>query len=418
MVTWGQNTTHVFGGAAAPNPAPAFGTPAPAPSSGGLFGSTPAPASGSLFGAPSPAPGGSLFGSSPSPGGSLFGSNTPAPAPSLFGTPAPAPGGSLFGAPAASGGLFGAPAPALGGSSLFGAPAPSAYGSNPPQPQIPAQAALQAHMDASARQEADRVRSKLGTLHMAYTGATSTVPSRESNQFVTIVYNDLTPEQRQMQWVQGMGSGGNGMILAPPRPPQVSEAEWNKAVVNNPDPQNYMPVALVGGVALQARVSWQQDKAKELANNAITLRKSHETIHERASNAKQEINQKLTNHKQLQKKLLQVMKRVELARCMNQPLQPDEFQAVQRLQNLLKQMEIQKQTLISLQDTARTQTANARLIQGAGSSSMPTSEKEIVPVLKVQRQKLETLTKMAMKDTNDLELIGRRVCATVPSIGY
>jgi hypothetical protein len=151
-------------------------TPAPAPTGGGLFGSsTPAPApstSGFSFGGsttPAPAPaGGGLFGSStpapapstgafsfggsatpaPAPaGGGLFGSSTPAPAPSTSGfsfggsaTPAPAPAGAgLFGssapAPSTSGFSFGgsstpAPAPASGG--LFGsstpAPAPSSTG--------------------------------------------------------------------------------------------------------------------------------------------------------------------------------------------------------------------------------------------------------------------------------------------------
>jgi nuclear pore complex protein Nup98-Nup96 len=109
--------------------APAFGTQAPAPSTG------------SLFGSPSPAPGG-LFGSAPAPSGGLFG----APAPTtggLFGAPAPSTGG-LFGAPAPStGGLFGnaAPAPAFGapssGGGLFGAPAPASgglFGSTAPVP--------------------------------------------------------------------------------------------------------------------------------------------------------------------------------------------------------------------------------------------------------------------------------------------
>ena len=41
-------------------------TPAPAPPSGGLFGSNPAPASGGLFGTPAAAPStGGLFGSTP-----------------------------------------------------------------------------------------------------------------------------------------------------------------------------------------------------------------------------------------------------------------------------------------------------------------------------------------------------------------
>ena len=127
-----------------------FGTPAPAP--GGLFGSSPAPASGGLFGSsPAPAPGGfgaapapggfGGFGAAPAP---AFGA--PAPAPGMFGAPAPATGGLFgsspapapggFGAAPAPGGFggfgaapapaFGAPAPATGG--LFGAPAPAPGG--------------------------------------------------------------------------------------------------------------------------------------------------------------------------------------------------------------------------------------------------------------------------------------------------
>jgi Nucleoporin autopeptidase/Nuclear protein 96/Nucleoporin FG repeat region len=126
-----------FGGFGAPAPAPSmFGAPAPsgfgAPSAFGA----PAP---SAFGAPA---GGGLFGSSaPAPstgfGGGLFGQ---APAPSTFGAPSSGFGSTTFGAPAPSGGgLFGAPAPAFGAPTpafgspapAFGAPAPSAFGTAP-----------------------------------------------------------------------------------------------------------------------------------------------------------------------------------------------------------------------------------------------------------------------------------------------
>jgi len=153
-----------FGGfGAAPQPAPAFGQPAPAafgapvaPATGGLFGSAPAPAPSGLFGAPAPAPAfgqpaaapafgapapapatGGLFGApAPAPTGGLFGAPTPAPA---FGQPAPAP---AFGAPApATGGLFGAPAPAPTGG-LFGASTPApAFGQPAPAPAFGAPAA-------------------------------------------------------------------------------------------------------------------------------------------------------------------------------------------------------------------------------------------------------------------------------------
>ena len=409
-VTWGPNTVHPIG---TPAPAP-FGTPAPAPSTAPFGAPSPAPAplafgasSTSTFGTPAPAPG----------GGGLFG--TPAPAPAgggLFGSPTPAPaGGGFFGAPAPAPttNLFGAPSPAPSGN-LFGAPAPSSFGMSSTQQQqqqqqqIPAQAALQAHLDASARQEAERVRSALETLHVAYTG--NALPKNgESSKFVTIVYNDLTPEQRQQQWIHGMGNGG--MILAPPRPPQISESEWKKAVVSNPDPQNYMPVPLVGAVALQARVSWQQDRAKDLATSAVTLQKSHETVKDRSARTMQEIEQKLKRHTELRKKLLQVMKSVELARCMNQQIQPDEIKAAQRLQALLNEVDSVRGMLISLQDKARTQAAAAS--KGTQLLAMPDKEK-LLPVLNEQRRKLETLSNISIRDSRDVRLISQRVAATVP----
>mmetsp|Transcript_19314 Transcript_19314/g.47752 ORF Transcript_19314/g.47752 Transcript_19314/m.47752 type:complete len:450 (+) Transcript_19314:130-1479(+) len=447
-VTWGQNQTHVFGGAPAPGatpaptpggapPPPAFGAPSPAPAPGGLFGApTPAAApTGGLFGAPSPAAptpaGGSLFGAPSS--GSLFGSTTPSPAPggSLFGstTPAPAPGTSLFGSTSSSTSLFGAPAPSSSGG-LFGAPAPSSgfFGSTsnaanaaqPPQPQIPAQAALQAHLNASAQQEADRVRSELESLHRAYTSGSTATVTAGNNPFVTIVYNDLTPEQRQMQWVHGVGSHTN-VILESPKPPQISQEEWSKAVVNNPDPHNYMPIALVGGVALQARVSWQQDRAKELSNNASILHKSHETVQQRVSQTLQQLDQKLASHKELQHQLLQLMKKVEVVRCMNQPLQPDEFQVMQRLQQVMQNLEQVQRVMVGLQDKARTHQETQRSTDRAANSGakqgLPPAE-QLVPVLQKQRQQLETLTTLAGKDKRDVELIGKRAVITVPSAGY
>ena len=405
MVSWGQNTVHTFGAAApaAPAaqqaPATGFGTPAPAPG-GSLFGSSPAapaPSTG-LFGAPAPAApgGGSLFGSpAPAGGGSLFGSTMPAPA--------PAPGGFGFGAASPAPSAFGT------SSSLFGGNPQQQQHQQQQQQQIPAQAALQAHMDASARQEAERVRSSLERLHAAYAGNSSALyGSSEKSKYVAIVYNPLTPEERQLQWIHGIGNGAQ--ILAPAKPPQVSEEEWKKAVVNNPDPQNYMPVALVGAVALQGRVSWQQDRAKELASSTATLHKSHDTIKERSVYAKQDVEEKARRHAALRKRLLDVMRPVELARCMNQQIQPDEFKANQRLRTLLKEVDSVKGTLISLQDKARTQAAAvAKSVQASG---MP-EKAQLLPVMKEQRQKLEKLTLTAKSDVRDIRLIKNRVSASV-----
>jgi len=116
------------------SPAPPFGGFAPKPATGGIFG-TPTPSSGGVFGsATAPSPG--LFGANPVPA-PVFGARTAAPTPGLFGAPAPAPpSGGMFGSQptfgSPQGGIFGAPAPAPGG--IFGntaAPSPGLFGANP-----------------------------------------------------------------------------------------------------------------------------------------------------------------------------------------------------------------------------------------------------------------------------------------------
>ena len=99
---------------------------------------------------------------------------------------------------------------------------------------------------------------------------------------------------------------------------------------------------------------------------------------------------------------------------MNQPIQPDELKALQRLSALHQEVESMRGVLISLQDKARTQTAalaanqQATITPGAGISS----DSQLLPVLKGQREKLEKLTSLALRDQRDISLIQKRTAAT------
>jgi hypothetical protein len=269
--------------------------------------------------------------------------------------------------------------------------------------QLPAQAALQAHMDASARQEAERVRMKLDALNYAYAGIPT---SDEGSKFIAIVYSPLTPEQRQLRWMHGMSTG---IIPMPPRPPQVSEKQWMRAVVENPDPENYVPHPLVGANELQTRIGWQQTRALDLANHATSLHQAHETLQERLRLALQDTHAKARRHVALRKRLMDVMRRVELTRCLHQPTQPDELKASQRLSDLHKQVDQAQRVLLQLQDQARS-TATARAVV----PEVPDAE-ELLPVLTDHRQKLQTLVTTAQKDQRDVGLIAKRVVATTGS---
>jgi Nucleoporin complex subunit 54 len=261
-------------------------------------------------------------------------------------------------------------------------------------------------MDASARQEAERVRTKLDALNFAYAGMPH---GEEGSKFVAIVYNPLTPEQRQLRWMQGMSTG---VIPMPPRPPQVSEKQWMKAVVENPDPENYVPHPLVGANELQTRIAWQQTRATDLANHATSLHQAHETLQERLRLAMQETEAKARRQVALRKRLLDVMRRVELTRCLNQPTQPDELRVSQRLSDLQKQVSQTQHLLMQLQDHARS-TAATRAGQGA--IEFTEASEELVPVLKDHRQKLQKLGIAAQRDQRDVALIAKRVAVTTGS---
>jgi Nucleoporin complex subunit 54 len=274
-------------------------------------------------------------------------------------------------------------------------------------------------MNASALQEEHRLRVHFEKLYRAYTG-TLEVPSDsgEPSKFVAIVYNELSPEQVQQRFLSGIGN--TGQIPSPPRPLQVSEKEWVRAVIDNPDPTRYVPQPIIGAVALQSRVTWQQERSREYASHAKAVQANLDFIRRRVARAEQELHEKDCKYMALQQKLLQVMTKVELARCFNKTLQPDEYRASKRLVASLHQVEEMRAELASLQIKARSQIA-ALAQQGASGTAVPAHgmskemKHELLRVLSEQRQKLERTAKMAKGDLADMALIHERVVATVPA---
>ena len=397
-VTWGQNQTRTFSGSS-----PASTTTA-----------APAPAFG--FGTPAPAPGSSLFGSTtttttpaPAPSGGLFGSTTPAPAP-LFGTPAPAPTTGLFGtpSPAPSTGLFGTTTPA---PSPFGTttPAPSPFGTTtqqqqqqqqPAGPQIPAHAAMAAHLDATARQEAAKFQAALEKYHKAYTGT-------DKNKFVTIVYTDITPAHRQQQWLLR-----SGQVVAPPCPPTVSEKEWLEAVVRNPDPELYMPMALVGASELQTRVAWQQDRANAFQKHLQGLELARTTLSQKCTRITTDLQVLSRLHSNLRNRLLEIMRKVELVRCMNLPLQQDEVKLKERLVVLQKQVYDLNKLLATVEQKAKHSAEISTSTQVLIVNVPPTQE--LSRVLKGHRETITKMTAVLEHDSKDLALLRTHVVPQVP----
>ena len=292
-------------------------------------------------------------------------------------------------------------------------------------------------MTAERAAEAERIKAKIQKLHMEYTG-TVVVPedAQESAKFVAVVYNELKPEERQFRMIHGMATGLSlqpGMqsqsyqspaqqqpIFAPQRPPQISNRDWKMAVVNNPDPNNYVPTPIIGAVALQGRVSNQQNRAKEYAKNAVLVQENLQFIRQREAKARQELMERDRQYASLRRRLLALMTRVEVARCLNKPLQADEHRVMQRLSTLLDQVEMLRGAFNTLQDQAKMQSLSGNSggsfeDSGEIENVLGVNSKKLLGILTEQRRKLEKLNETAKNDLRDVGLIGRRVVATVPS---
>lgn len=434
MVTWGANTVHTLG---TPAPAPGgFGTPAANPAAPSLFGS-PAPAFGAApaaggfggFGAGTTTPpasggvglgGSNIFGSTAGATPGAFGGTT-TPAFGLSSTAGSTPAGtSLFGAAApSSSSIFGASPAAPSAFGGFGSPAPSAFGATPQQqqqqqqPQIPAQAAMHAYMEGLNRSETEKIKAQLSKFYSTYTGSMAPTEGKKST-FVSTVYNDLTSEHRQQMWLQGVAPGGQVMPIAPPRPPQVSEEEWHKAVVQNPDPMSYMPCPLVGADALNARVTWQQERAKQLAENAVMVQNSHETVQLLYAQGRDRLEDIKRTHATHRKRLLNVMRKVEVVRCMNQPLQQDEVRARDQLHELDHKVRVVRQLMAELENRARAARPEHHRHRGAAAANHMTEtelpdREQLTKVLNEHHEGLGQLTVQMSKDIRDVDLMKERV---------
>ena len=272
-------------------------------------------------------------------------------------------------------------------------------------------------MEAMNRTETEKIKAALQKLHATYTGTRPPTEGQKS-KFVSIIYNDLSSEHRQQMWLQGVAPGGQVLPIAPPRPPQVSEEEWNHAVVRNPDPMSYMPVPVVGADALSVRVAWQQTQATQLASQAEMVAKSHETVKALYAQGRNRLDDIRRTHANHRKRLLDVMRKVEVVRCMNQPLQQDEVRARDQLRALHQEVRHAGHLMAELEHRARAARPDHHHQQQRGAVAAAAAHhtevelpdrQQLTKVLQEHQEGLTQLTLSIKKDIRDVELMKERV---------
>lgn len=445
MVTWGENQTITYsaGSTSSASAAPP-GTPgAPAPAAAGGFGfgatttttapSTPAPGGfgSTTFGSTSTSTsgatgGGGLFGGNPAPafggtsstaGGSLFGSSSTAPSSSIFG--APSSGG--FGTGTSGTGLFGAPAPSTGGG-LFGGTTTSSSGglfagtpssgglfgvaATPQQqlvPQIPAQAAYQAHQDAQARQMDLEFNKKIQEYEHMYNGTMPATSETQSAPFTTVLFNPASSDYQTKVWLVQGNTGNPEARPVLDRPAQLSVHDWELGCLRAP--AGYEPVAAVGANALQTRIVAQQEQANQVAEQIKLLQNMTKQLDERMQDALREGYTVKHNrlHKERRQRLWRIMQKVELIRCINIPLQKDEAMAFRVLSNVGKGSD----AIVPYTGAIPAPQGMPRLVTPDG--SQPVDPKQVKHVMDGHHEELRKIIEMVNKDTRDVQLLKERL---------
>ena len=279
-VTWGPNTVNVFN---TNNAAPAASAPQTS-----LFGAT--------AWTPSPAPA--------TPGYSAFSSQP---------MPIASPGVGLF-SPTAAAPVAAPVYPAANAfSQVLGAPQ---------------QAALQAHMNATMHQEASSLGTQLNHLHAAFSPFQTQMAPTQQNvmcRFQHIFYDPITQAQRLEKL---------SLPNYPPKPNHISDEVWYRALTQNPDPEEYIPVLVTSAEGLHSRLVSQQSKMK-LHEGYLT--KLDETLVDREK-FNQSITMQMEHYKrqniQTRQRLQQIMRKFEMCRGKNVPLQEAEREAVHKLLEL------------------------------------------------------------------------------------
>ncbi|KAF8743566.1 hypothetical protein AX14_002114 [Amanita brunnescens Koide BX004] len=419
---------------------------------GGLFGSTtqqPATAGGTLFGSTTqqqqPSTGGGLFGSTtqqqqPSTGGSLFGASTTQqqqPATGMFGSTAqqqPATGGGPFGSSTTSGGglfgskpagsLFGSitttPAPAMTGAGLFGQAAqqqqqqpqqrPGLFGSTTAGTLFGGgsglgtsaltTSALGRTASATAQQQFDahlqsqRLLQKLVTIKEAWN------PQSPQCRFQYNFYNLVDPNQIHLYG----------------RPPNATDAIWDKAVRENPDPSCLVPVTALGFNDLRERVEAQTKQAEKHQTQLKDLKGRIDALNEQhtLSNVPR-LHRASAQQTQIQQRLMRFIQHLHLLipALRSSSIRPEEEQLRGRLEEIDEEiirrsrLKAKLNELWALLGAINASREGAKNVNSNGEWAVVDEEgmAQIAQILAEQQTGLAHITQILRKMTSDFDII-------------
>jgi hypothetical protein len=266
-------------------------------------------------------------------------------------------------------------------------------------------------MNAAAQQESTSLELQLVQLHAAFSPLPTQVPPQLINssmacRFQHIFYDPITQAQRLERL---------SLPNYPPKPLHVPEDVWHRAMANNPDPEEYIPVLVTSAEGLHSRLVAQQSKM-ELHEGY--LNKIENTLKNRAETHRAVAMQLKYYQRQnslIRSRLMQIMLKFELCRGKNVPLQKGEQEAVGKLLELSGQIHKVASILELLQreeeeygkqwNTMKLKQERMRMRLGPMEVLDPGVMMEAKSILNGHKKGIDEMSRVVQKNTRDLKIM-------------
>jgi len=209
-----------------------------------------------------------------------------------------------------------------------------------------------------------------------------------------------------------------------PRPAHVEPKKWSEAMAQNPDPEKLIPVSIVGADALSNRIAGQQEKANRLKGYVEQLNDAHEQVKKSAIASQNKVDYLRRNQEIILLKMLQVMRKVEILRCLNLPLQRGEVDVAKKLEEMRREVDIVGSKLREVEETGRSHIQKMKMMKAASGGgrddAIVLTDEDKVSLCKVldeQRSGLAALTKIVSKDVRDIDILKKEVAKVGKRLG-
>ncbi|XP_061189372.1 nucleoporin p54-like [Saccostrea echinata] len=248
------------------------------------------------------------------------------------------------------------------------------------------------------------------------TGPARRIPANETCNFLNNQVTQLKSKLVVENVVPKMGFTEQALKEYLDTPPAgIHPFLWEQAKLDNPDPENLIPVPMIGFKTLHQRLKHQEQQTQAHQQRLDIIAEDLESLQQKQVNMLAKLEEYKRKHIQLSHRLLQVVVKQEISRKMGYSIQPEEEQLRVQLEKI--QLELNHPTqfkgrLNELMSQIRMQNHLAATRADVSYQMDPSLQQEIKQLLKQQQDGLKHLVDIIKEDAQDVQLMEQNLEAS------